>query len=294
MSRYDNLVVIRPPSEAYSFLLPVTIGCSNNRCTFCGSYLGIQFQIRDFADIKADIDEVARSYSSSVRRIFLENGDALIVPQPLLVQVLEYLNQKFPYLERVGTYATPKSVLKKSPEQLQELHRLGLKIAYLGVETGDEELLLRIDKGVTYAQMLAAGKKLKQSGIVTSVTVILGLGGVEGSERHALATARILTEIDPDYVGALTIMLVPGTPLYQEWKEGNFSLITPLQALRELKLIIENSHFTNCFFTANHASNYLPIKAQLPQQQEAVIRMLEEILDKQDMSRLRPESVRAL
>ena len=290
----DSTGIIRPPSEASSFLLPVTTGCSHNRCTFCGAYTEVPFRIRKLEDVRRDIDRVARNYSRSVRRVFLENGDALIAPQPILREVLKYLAGKFPYLERVGTYATPKAALKKSLDELTELNGLGLKLAYLGVETGDDELLKKVQKGVTSEQIVEAGRKLKQAGIITSVTVILGLGGVEGSARHALATAKILTDIDPDYVGALTIMLVPGTPLYKDWKAGKFTLISPFQALEELKLIIENSHFTNCFFTANHASNYLPIKVQLPGQKEAALSLIDDVLAKKDMSRLRPEFIRAL
>ena len=291
---HDDLVVIRPPSEAFSFLLPVTIGCSHNKCIFCGSYLGVGFQIRKLGDIKQYIDKVAQGYSWSVQRVFLENGDALIAPQTLLTAVLEYLNEKFPHIERVGTYATPKSVLKKGLDELKELNKLGLKIAYLGVETGDQELLKKVGKGATYEQIVEAGRRLKQAGITTSVTVILGLGGIEGGEKHAVATGKILTEIDPDFAGALTIMLVPETPLYQDWKEGRFSLISPFQALKEMKLIVENSDFTDCFFTANHASNYLPIKAKLPEQKEELIKLIDDILTKKDMSLLRPESIRAL
>lgn len=290
---YDRMVIIRPPSEANSFLLPVTIGCSHNKCTFCGTYLGVEFKIRHLEDIKQDIDEVAQNYSWSVQRVFLENGDALICPQPILVEVLKHLNSRFP-LERIGTYATPRSVLIKNVEELKELKSLGLKIAYLGVETGDEELLQKIRKGATYAQIVEAGRKLKQAGITISVTVILGLGGVEGTKTHALMTSRILSDIDPDFVGALTIMLVPGTPLYKDWKKGRFSLQSPFQSLAELKLIVENSEFTNCFFTANHASNYLPIKARLPGQKAEVIKLLDDVLTKKDMSRLRPEFIRAL
>jgi radical SAM superfamily enzyme YgiQ (UPF0313 family) len=208
--------------------------------------------------------------------------------------VLKYLNEKFPYLDRIGTYATPQSALIKSIDELKELNQLGLKIAYMGVETGDEELLKKVNKGVNYDQMVEAGRKLKQAGITLSATVILGLAGVEGSENHALKTAKILSDIDPDFAGALTIILVPGTPLYKEWEEGSFSLISPFQSLEELKLIIQNSRFTNCFFTANHASNYLPIKARLPEQKAEVIRLLDDILAKRDMSRLRPEFTRAL
>ncbi len=291
---YDERVIVRPPSEANSFLLPVTIGCSHNECTFCGTYTDIKFRILPLEDIKRDIDRVARNYSWSLRRVFLENGDALIAPQPRLVEVLKYLKEKFPHLDKIGTYATPQSALIKSVDQLKELKRLGLNIAYLGVETGDEELLEKINKGATYEQIVEAGRKLKQAGITLSVTVILGLGGVEGSQKHALGTARILSDIDPDFAGALTIILVPGTPLHREWQEGKFTLISPFQSLEELKLIIQNSSFTDCFFTANHASNYLPIKAYLPQQKAAVLKLIDEVLTTKDMSRLRPEFTRAL
>jgi radical SAM superfamily enzyme YgiQ (UPF0313 family) len=285
---------VRPPSEANSLLLPVTFGCSHNTCTFCGTYSDVKFRIRPLEDIKRDIDEVAQNYSWSLRRVFLENGDALIAPQRLLVAVLKYLKEKFPNLQRIGTYASPQSGLIKSVDELKELHKLGLSIAYLGVETGDEELLKKIDKGATYAQIVEAGRKIKQAGITLSVTVILGLGGPEGSQKHALGTARILSDIDPDFAGALTLMLVPGTPLYKDWEEGRFKLITPFQSLAELKTIIENASFTKCFFTANHASNYLPIKARLPQQKAAVLKLINEVLETKDMSRLRPEFTRAL
>ncbi len=288
------MVVIRPPSEANSFLLPVTIGCSNNTCTFCGTYFGVKFRIRNLEDIKKQIDAVAQSYSRSVMRVFLENGDALISPQPVLVEVLRYLNQKFPRLERVGTYASPKSALVKSVAELKELNKLGLKIAYLGVETGDEELLKKIKKGANYDQIVEAGRKLKKAGITTSATVILGLAGVKDSEKHAVNTGRILSDIDPDFAGALTLMLVPGTPLHNDWKEGKFSLISPFQSLVELKLIVENSNFTNCFFTANHASNYLPIKAKLPEQKAELLKLMDEVLARKDISQLRPEFIRAL
>ncbi len=290
----DNMVIIRPPSEANSFLLPVTLGCSNNKCTFCGAYLGIKFRIRQLEDIKQDIDRVARSYSWSVRRVFLENGDALICPQRILAEVLKHLNKRFPHLDRIGTYATPQAALIKSADELKELNQLGLKIAYLGVETGDEGLLRKVKKGATYDQIVEAGRKLKQAGITTSATVILGLAGVEGGENHALKTGKILSDIDPDFAGALTLMLVPGTTLHKDWEEGRFSLISPFQSLSELKLIIENSTFTNCFFTANHASNYLPIRARLPEQKAEVIKLIDDVLVSKDMSRLRPEFIRAL
>jgi len=291
---YSEQVIVRPPSEANSFLLPVTLGCSHNKCTFCGTFTGIKFRIRPLEDIKQNIDKVAEHYSWSMRRVFLENGDALICPQRRLVEVLKYLNQKFPRLDKIGTYATPQSALIKSASELKELNQLGLKIAYLGVETGDEALLKKINKGASYNEIVEAGRKIKQAGITLSVTVILGLGGIEGSKKHALGTARILTDLDPDFAGALTLMLVPGTPLHKEWEDGKFTIISPFQSLEELKLILENSNFTNCFFTANHASNYLPIKARLPQQKAAMLKLIDEVLASKDMSRLRPEFIRAL
>ena len=291
---YNEQVIVRPPSEANSFLLPVTLGCSHNKCTFCGTFTGIKFRIRPLEDIKRSIDTVAENYSWSMRRIFLENGDALICPQRRLVEVLKYLNEKFPNLEKIGTYATPQSALIKSADELKELKQLGLKIAYLGVETGDGELLKKINKGASYDEIVEAGRKIKQAGITLSVTVILGLGGIKDSKKHAMGTARILTDLDPDFAGALTIMLVPGTPLHKEWEDGKFTIISPFQSLDELKLIIENSNFTKCFFTANHASNYLPLKARLPQQKAEILKLIDEVLTSKDMSRLRPEFIRAL
>jgi len=290
----QDTIVVRPPSEANSFLLPVTVGCSHNACTFCSTFYDFKFSVRGADEICRDIDEVAEHYSRSVRRVFLENGDALMAPQHILVEVLAHLKKRFPYLERVGTYASPRSALVKSPEELKKLHDLGLSIAYLGVETGDEELLKKINKGATRAEIVEAGRKLKQAGITLSVTVILGLAGPEDSEKHAIATGGILTEIDPDFAGALTLTLMQDSPLHKDYLEGRFKLISPFQSIKELKLIIENSDFTDCFFTANHASNYLPIKVRLPAQKTEALKLIEKVLDSRDPSMLRPEYLRAL
>ncbi len=290
----QDTIVIRPPSEANSFLLSVTVGCSHNACTFCSTFYDFKFSVRGAAEICRDIDEMAAHYGRNVRRVFLENGDALMCPQNILVEVLTHLNKRFPNLDRVGTYASPKSALVKSPDELKKLHELGLSIAYLGVETGDEELLKKINKGATRSQIVEAGCKLKQAGITLSVTVILGLAGPEGSEKHAVATGRILTEIDPDFAGALTLMLMQGSPLQVDYLEGRFKLISPFQSLVELKLIIENCTFTDCFFTANHASNYLPIKVRLPAQKAEALALIEKVLASKDTALLRPEYIRAL
>ena len=290
----NDLVIIRPPSEAESLLLPVTIGCSHNRCTFCSTYKGIEFQIRSMAEIKADIDMTARNFSRSVRRVFLENGDALICRQEMLVEIMKYLNKRFPNMERAGSYATPQSLLRKTVADLKALKDLKLGIVYLGVETGDEELLKSIKKGVTPAQTVEAGKKAKAAGITLSVTIILGLTGDQGGAQHPLRTAEVITKIDPEFCGALTLMLEPGAPLHQQWQQGEFTPASPFQSLEELRQIIAHSDFTNCLFTSNHASNYLPLRLKLPQQKEQGLKLLDNILATKDERSLKPEHLRAL
>ena len=194
----------------------------------------------------------------------------------------------------MGLYANAKSILRKSVEELRQLKDLGLGICYLGVETGNEDILKAIHKGVTYDQMVAAGRRIKEAGIDLSATILLGIGGVEKSVEHALDTARILTDMDPDYVGALTVMVVPGTPLHDDYVAGRFVLPDTFGFLKELGLIIAHSNFTNCFFTANHASNYLPIRARMPEEKEATVAMIQRVIDEADKKVLRPEYLRGL
>ena len=228
------------------------------------------------------------------KRIFLQDGDALVYPFPKLKEVLQYLNEKLPIVERIGTYATPQDILRRNSDELKELRQLKLGIFYTGLETGDAELLQKIGKGVSSDKVVKAGKKVKEAGISFSVTIILGLGGIEGSKKHVLETARILAEIDPNYVGALTLTLVPGTPLYEQWERKEFHPLSPFQSLEELKLIIENSNFTDCFFSSMHASNYLSVRGKLPQDRERMLRDLENVLATRDPSLLRPEFLRGL
>jgi radical SAM superfamily enzyme YgiQ (UPF0313 family) len=288
---YEGLI-IRPPSEAYSLLLQVTVGCSHNKCTFCGTYRLKKFKIKPMEQIAEDLTE-AKSYGY-VEKLFLCDGDALIIPQTRLKQILKLINANLPTVERIGTYANTKSVLKKSVAELKKLKEMGLKIIYLGVETGNIELLKKIHKGATYEQMVEAAHRIKEAGIALSVTVILGLGGIEKSVEHALDTAKILTDMDPDYAGALTLMFVPDTPLYEDYIQGRFVLPDKFGFIRELYLIIANSNFTNCYFTSNHASNYLPIKAYLPSQKDNVLKLINSVIDKKDMKRMRPEYLRGL
>jgi radical SAM superfamily enzyme YgiQ (UPF0313 family) len=288
--KYEGMI-FRPPSEAESLILQVTVGCSYNRCTFCGAYQGKRFRIKSFEEIKEDIDEGS---AYRIRRVFLADGDALIIPQKELLQILTYLKEKLKGLERVGIYANAKDILRKDVEELKALKKLGVGIIYLGVESGDPEVLKRIKKNATVDQLIRAGKRVKESGILLSVTVILGLGGVKGSQTHAEKTGRVLSEMDPDYVGALSLMIVSGTPIAQEIETGELILPTPFGLIQELEAIIKNCHMTHCFFASNHASNYLPLRIQLPDEKEDALRRIQEVLKRKDPALLRPEYLRAL
>ena len=289
--KYEGMI-IRPPSEARSLLLQVTVGCSHNKCSFCGTYAGVRFRIKSFEEIEEDILEAA-SYGR-IERVFLCDGDALILPQKKLIPIMESIRATIKGVKRIGLYGNAKSILRKTPDELRELKELGLGIVYLGVETGNNELLKRINKGVDYDTMVKAGRRVKDAGISLSCTVLLGIGGTEMSTRHAVDTARILTAIDPDYVGALTVMLIPGTPLHDDFIAGRFKLPDTFDFLEELGIIVAHSDFTNCFFTSNHASNYLPIRAQMPERKNEIVRLIHGVIKANDRRILRPEFMRAL
>ncbi len=290
--------IFRPPSEAESLLLQVSLGCSHNKCTYCAMYDHPEqpFRIKKWEIIAADIEE-ASTWSQKghiVRRVFLCDGDALILPQEFLVKVLTTLRQKIPTVRRVGIYGDARSILRKSPEQLARLHELGLGIVYHGVESGDDEVLQRVNKGSTAAQAVESAQLLKKAGIRHSVMVMLGLGGRQDSQRHANATAKILTAMDPPFVGALTTTLVPGTPLFEQERTGAFQLPDPWAMLEELRIIIGNSQFTRCRFHSNHASNYLPLSLNLPTDKEKALRLLDEVLDRRNDGDLKPDFLRGL
>jgi radical SAM superfamily enzyme YgiQ (UPF0313 family) len=288
--KYEGMI-FRPPSEADSLILQVTVGCSYNRCTFCSAYQGKRFRIKSFEEIKEDVDEVS---PYKIRRVFLADGDALSIPQKGLLQILSYLKARLKGLERVGVYANAKDILRKDVEELKALKDLGLEILYLGLESGDPEVLKRIKKNATVDELIRAGKRVKESKILLSVTVILGIGGVEGSQAHAAETGKVLSAMDPDYVGALSLMIVPGTPIAKEIETGSLVLPTPFGLIQELETMITNCQFTHCFFASNHASNYLPLRIQMPEQKEEALRRISEVLQRKDPDLLRPEYLRAL
>lgn len=284
--RYEG-DIYRPPGEWKSYLLQATIGCSNNTCTFCGMYLDKKFHIRPIADILEDI-RMAKAYYGDVERVFLCDGDAIIMRTQELLTILEALYRAFPSLQRVTTYAGPRSTLAKTPEELRTLREAGLTRAYLGVETGCDALLKQVKKGVDAAQMLEAGVRLREAGMDLWVMVILGLAGTgEPSRRHMLDTAAMMNEMKPRHLSALTLTLDPGTELYRDYRAGRFHPITPRESLLEAKLLLENLTVDPLHFTCNHASNYLPLKGGLPEDRDRFLAMLDRALAGEQ--ELRPE-----
>lgn len=289
--KYEGMIY-RPPSEADSLILQVAVGCSYNRCTFCHSFREKTFRVKTFEEIREDIEE-ASAYGP-IRRVFLADGDALVMTQPELVRVLRCLREKIRGLERVGIYANAVDILKKEPAELEELRSLGLGIVYLGVESGNPEVLRRIRKNATAEQLVRAGRRVKEAGILLSVTVLLGIGGVELSLEHARDTGRVLSEMDPDFVGALSLIVVPGTPIAEDLQSGRLVLPSPFGLIRELGMMVAHSDLTRCFFASNHASNYLPLRIRLPEEKGRALDLIREVLERQDPEMLRPEFMRAL
>ena len=288
--RYEG-DIYRPPGEWKSYLLQATVGCSNNTCTFCGMYRDKKFRVRPMADILEDIS-MAKAYYGDVRRVFLCDGDAIIMPTDDLIAILDTLYATFPSLEKVTTYAGPRSTLAKTPEELKRLREHGLARAYLGVETGSDDLLRQIKKGVGAQQMLEAGTRLREAGMDLWVMILLGLGGREGSEQHILDTAAMMNEMRPRHLSALTLTLCPGTELYADYRAGKFQPITPVDSLREARLLVEKLEVDPLHFTCDHASNYVPLKGSLPEDREDFLARLDRALESGDG--MRPEWLRGL
>jgi len=286
-------MIYRPPSEAESLILQVTIGCSHNKCTFCGSFKDKKFRLRSFNEVKEDVEE-AKQYARYIKKVFIADGDALIIPQKKLIPIVELIKNAFPKLERIGLYGNTKSILKKSVDELKELKELGIGIIYLGIETGDQVILDRVCKGTLLDKTAEAAKRVKDAGIILSVTVLLGLGGVERSSIHAEETGKFLTRIQPDYAGALSVIVVPGTQLAEEVKKGTFKVPDPYMLLEELEKMISNIDAEHMYFASNHASNYLPVKGWLPEEKEKMLKAVKYVLQQKDPSMLRPEHMRAL
>ncbi len=273
---YDT-PVFRPPSEARSFILRVTRGCAHNKCTYCNMYRGVPFQILTDDEISRQIALAAHYGKDKVRRVFLADGDAMVLPTSKLLKILQALKDTFPKLQRVSSYAAPKDILRKSEEELRQLNEAGLRLLYYGMETGDDITLKTVNKGVNAEEAIEAGRRVTASGMKLSVMVILGLAGKEGSQRHALATAKAINIIKPNMLSALCLMLYRGSELLEEFECGEFNPPSPKELMEELALMMANIDLPkdhHCLFRSNHVSNYTPLAATLPQDKE---RLLSEI-----------------
>ena len=285
--------VYRPPSEAESILIQITEGCSHNKCTYCGMYRGKQFRVKSLVEIEQELLDHAR-FGPLQRRLFLCDGDALVLSSRRLLPVLDAIRRTLPWIERVGIYGDTRGVLNKTVDQLIQLKEAGLGIVYHGVESGDDETLASIQKGGTRDECIEAATRLKEAGILHSVIVLLGVGGVKRSNEHAVNTASLLTEMDPPYVGALTLTVIPEAPLSELQQSGEFELPEKRQLLKELRTIVAKSNFSNCRFSSNHASNYLPIRSDLPGDKEQVLNIIDTVLASGGEEQLKPEWMRGL
>lgn len=270
--------VYRPPSEAHSLIIQVTVGCSHNKCAFCNMYKAKQFAITPEEQVLSDL-RWAREQYAHVERFFLADGDALILPTERLLGILRTIRELFPECRRISTYASPKSILKKMPEELAALRAAGLEFAYLGLESGNDALLKKINKGVTAAQQIEAGQKLKSAGFTLSVTAINGLAGSNGDwQAHAKDTAAALNAMRPDFIALLTLRIYTGTPMAEWIERGELVMPTPMELIRESKLLLEHIDCPGAVFRSNHASNYLALAGTLNEDRARLIRQCEDAL----------------
>ncbi len=284
--------VIRPPSEAHSIILQVTVGCSHNKCTFCGAYKDVQFRIKDEKVVHEDID-FASCYCRRQKRIFLADGDVLILSQRRLVAIFTEIKKKLPWVNRISLYANAKAILSKTKTQLQELKKLGLNRIYMGLESGDNRVLQEIRKGADAEKMIKAAEHIRKVDIFLSVTVLLGIAGIENSLQHARETAHVLAAMAPNQIAALTLMVMKNTPLGGQVGSGEFELPDSAAMLRELRELVSCLDVQRpCQLQANHASNYLAVNCRLPKDKERVVAEIDAALEGERT--LRPEFLRAL
>lgn len=273
--RYEG-IVYRPPSEARSLIVQVTIGCAHNTCTFCNMYKAKDFRVRSMEEIMEDLREAHNSYGAYVQKVFLADGDALVLQTEKLLEILKAVRELFPNCTRVASYGTAQDILRKSEEELKSLQKAGLGIVYVGAESGDDEILASICKGVTAEELKAAGQKLKRCGIQTSVTLISGLGGRSKVKEHARSCAELISAMNPEYASFLTLRLYEGTPMYDDVVTGRFERITADEIVDEMKIFLEHVDSPGTVFRTNHASNYVVLAGNLNEDIPSMLAQLDE------------------
>lgn len=273
--RYEG-IVYRPPSEARSLIVQVTVGCAHNTCTFCNMYKAKDFRVRSMEEIMEDLREAHNSYGAYVQKVFLADGDALVLQTEKLLEILKAVRELFPNYTRVASYGTAQDILRKSEEELKSLQKAGLGIVYVGAESGDDEILASICKGVTAEELKAAGQKLKRCGIQTSVTLISGLGGRSKVEEHARSCAELISAMNPEYASFLTLRLYEGTPMYDDVVTGRFERITADEIVDEMKIFLEHVDSPGTVFRTNHASNYVVLAGNLNEDIPSMLAQLDE------------------
>ncbi len=289
---YYDYPLYRPPSEAYSLILQVTLGCSHNACTFCSMYKTKKYTQKSWAEIQGLINEAALKYPRA-SRIFLADGNVLAMPTDILSDTLKMLYQRFPGLDRISCYGGPHDALKKTPDELIDLKNNGLDLVYMGIESGSDIILQKVKKGVSAQKMIEAGRKIMASGLSLSATIITGLGGRKLWEEHAIETARVVSAINPTYLGSLTLMLEEGTPILRSIDSGELTLLTPAEILREIKLMVERLELENCTYRSNHASNYFHLAGVLNRDKASMLQLIEKYLE-QPQLKAKHEDFRSL
>ena len=289
--RYEG-DIYRPTSEAYSLLVQVTIGCTHNKCTFCKMFKDKKFRVRNIEEVFEDLAWARKRYSR-VERMFLCDGDALALSNKRLMPILKYISDNFPECERVTIYGRATDILKKTDEEMRELYEAGLTMVYIGAESGSDKVLKDICKGETRQQLIDGVKKIEACGMQASVTFISGLAGKDGWEDHAVQTGTMISEMQPSYVGLLTLIVEPTVPMYEDIESGKLKLLSPDEVMAETLLMLENTNVTKkCVFRSNHASNYVSLRGDLPEDKEKMMNTLRKAMKNHDM--LRDERFRAL
>ena len=289
--RYEGNI-FRPPSEAYSLLVQVTIGCTHNKCTFCSMYKDKKFRVRDLDEVIQDL-KWAKEHYRRVERIFLCDGDALALSNNRLMPILEFISDNFPECERVTVYGRANDALKKTDEEMRQLYEAGIKMVYLGAESGSEKVLKAINKGETRQELIDGVKKIEASGMKASVTFISGLAGKDGWEDHAIQTGTMISEMQPSYVGLLTLMVEPGVPMADDIQSGKLRLLSAEEVMAETLLMLQNTNVQkDCVFRSNHASNYVSLRGTLPADREKMMALLRKAMNNHDM--FKDERFRAL